>query len=125
DAMMYARMDGAIVAELIEDVVGGFGVAVRYHPDIVGALIEAPDGVEPGWVWDGTAFAPPPEPVPEAPVVPASISRTQMLLGLAAGGVITDAEAMAAATMGAVPAVVDAVFAQLPAEDALAARVKW
>lgn len=57
--------------------------------------------------------------------VPAVISRRQMLLALAAGGIITPAEALAAATVGTAPAAIDAVFARLPPSDALAARITF
>lgn len=62
---------------------------------------------------------------PEGPAVPASISRRQLLLGLVSAGLITGEEALAAATTGAVPAAIDAVFAALPEADALAARITW
>lgn len=66
-----------------------------------------------------------PEPyAPPAPLMP-TITRRQMLLALAAAGLITGAEALAAATTGAVPASIDAVFAGLPDADALAARITW
>jgi hypothetical protein len=57
--------------------------------------------------------------------VPAAISRRQMLLALSAGEVITAEEALAAAMTGAVPAAIDAVFAGLSTDDALAARITF
>lgn len=51
-------------------------------------------------------------PVPST--VPQFCSRRQMLLGLAAAGFITTAEAVAAATTGAVPSSIQAVFDTLP-----------
>lgn len=56
---------------------------------------------------------------------PAAVSRRQLLLALAAAGLITGEEALAAATTGAVPAAIDAVFSALPEADALAARITW
>jgi hypothetical protein len=59
------------------------------------------------------------------PPVPASISRRQFLIALTQAGLITDAEALAAARTGEVPAAIDAVFARLPPQQALAARITW
>jgi hypothetical protein len=70
----------------------------------------------------------PPEPVPSAsapPVHPTVISRRQLILALHASGVITAEEALAAAKTGEVPAAIDAVFARLPPDQALAARITW
>jgi hypothetical protein len=70
----------------------------------------------------------PPEPVPLAaspPMEPRVISRRQLLIALAAAGLISEAEALAAAKTGEVPAAIDAVFAALPDEQALAARITW
>jgi hypothetical protein len=70
----------------------------------------------------------PPEPVPSAaapPVQPTVISRRQLILALHGAGLITSGEALAAAKTGDVPAAIDAVFAQLPPDQALAARVTW
>nr|WP_263969345.1 hypothetical protein [Roseomonas sp. SXEYE001]MCV4210404.1 hypothetical protein [Roseomonas sp. SXEYE001] len=57
--------------------------------------------------------------------VPLSISRRQLLLELLERGLITAEEAEAAATVGAVPAKVAAVFDRLPPEQAIAARITW
>jgi hypothetical protein len=59
------------------------------------------------------------------PPVPSAISRRQFLIALMQAGLITDAEALAAAKTGEVPAAIDAVFARLPPEQALAARITW
>jgi hypothetical protein len=59
------------------------------------------------------------------PPVPAVISRRQLLIALARAKLITEAEALAAAKTGQVPAAIDAVFAALPKEQALAARITW
>jgi hypothetical protein len=59
------------------------------------------------------------------PPVPSAISRRQLLIALTAAGLITEAEALAAARTGEVPAAIDAVFARLPPEQALAARITW
>jgi hypothetical protein len=44
---------------------------------------------------------------------------------MAAAGLITPAEAVAAAAGTAIPAVVEAVFASLPEAEATAARIRW
>jgi hypothetical protein len=59
------------------------------------------------------------------PPVPAVISRRQLLIALAQAKLITEAEALAAAKTGEVPAAIDAVFGALPKEQALAARITW
>jgi hypothetical protein len=59
------------------------------------------------------------------PPVPGAISRRQLLIALAAAGLITEAEALAAAKTGEVPAAIDAAFRGLPPESALAARITW
>jgi hypothetical protein len=59
------------------------------------------------------------------PPVPSAISRRQLLIALAQAKWITEAEALAAAKTGEVPAAIDAVFAALPKEQALAARITW
>jgi hypothetical protein len=59
------------------------------------------------------------------PPVPSTISRRQLLIALTAAGLISEAEALAAARTGEVPAAIDAVFARLPPEQALAARITW
>jgi len=122
--MLYARIDAGVVAEIIEGT--DVPIAERFHPDIVAACVVVPDGsaVAEGWGWDGAAFAPLVAEV-VVPVVPASITRSELLLGLAGAGLITDEEALAAATTGVVPAAVDEVFDKLPAAQALAARIKW
>jgi len=70
----------------------------------------------------------PPEPVLSVeapPAQPRVISRRQLILALHGAGLITAEEALAAAKTGDVPAAIDAVFAQLPPDQALAARVTW
>jgi hypothetical protein len=59
------------------------------------------------------------------PPVPSAISRRQLLIALTAAGLITEAEALAAAKTGETPAVIDVVFGKLPKEQALAARITW
>jgi hypothetical protein len=84
------------------------------------AVIDAPDDFGPAhidaYIWQDGALV---------PRVPPAITRRQLLLGLQADDVITDAEALAAAQTGAVPAAIESVFANLPATEATAARITW
>jgi hypothetical protein len=59
------------------------------------------------------------------PPVPPRVTRRQLLIALAHARLITEAEALAAARTGEVPAAIDAVFAALPQDLALAARITW
>ncbi|MBW6402103.1 hypothetical protein KPL78_29925 [Roseomonas sp. HJA6] len=105
------------------------------HAVIPEGAIEISEEIWAAWIadtagqrWDAVAgglvpYTPPA--VQPVPVVPRSISRRQLLLALHGAGLITDAEALAAATSGAVPAQVDAVFGALPPTDALSARITW
>jgi hypothetical protein len=59
------------------------------------------------------------------PPVPAAVSRRQLLIALTQAKLITEAEALAAAKTGEVPAAIDEVFSLVPKEQALAARITW
>ena len=65
--MIYARIDGGKVVEVIPPVTDSEGVVIpiqnRYHPDFVAALIECPEGTQQGYIFDGVQFFPPPPPV--------------------------------------------------------------
>jgi hypothetical protein len=74
----------------------------------------------PGWLWDGENLAPPPAPPP-----PTMISRLQLILGMTNAGLITPTEGVDAAAGTAIPSVVEAVFASLPAAAATSARIRW
>lgn len=56
--------------------------------------------------------------------VPKTITRRQLILGMWRNGMITSEEAVAAST-GAVPDFVDALFESLSEQEATAARVTW
>lgn len=57
--MRYARIENAIVLELIE-LPDGLEVADVFHPDIVASLVNYEDvAVEQGWSYDGSKFEPP------------------------------------------------------------------
>jgi hypothetical protein len=74
------------------------------------------------WIAEGNT--PEPYVTPPAPI-PTAVSRRQLLLGLVAGGWITEDEAVAAATTGAVPAALQAVIDTLPEADRIPARITW
>jgi hypothetical protein len=106
--------DGGSVVNVIEAAEGFVVEGAALVPDDGTARI--------GGLWDGAAFLPPapgPEPVPDV------ISRRQLLIALAAAGVVSAEEALAAAQTGAVPAAIAAIFDLLPAGQALAARITW
>ena len=94
------------------------GVVVQVQSDPGGGFIAAPDYVVPGYLYDG-GFRTPPEP---APPVPVSITPRQLWLGLLADGYITETEAEAA-SLGTLPAALDAAIAGLPAAERAAARI--
>lgn len=62
---------------------------------------------------------------PATSPAPIILTNRQLFIALALTGFISEAEALAAARMGTVPASIDAVFAELPSQDAFAARVTW
>ena len=53
------------------------------------------------------------------------LTPRQLFIGLATAGFISEAEAIAAAAGGAMPAAVEAAIAPLPPEAQLAARITW
>lgn len=73
-------------------------------------------------VW---VHVPPPPPDLTAARARMTLSRRQLLIGLAAEGWITADEAVAAATSGVMPAAVTAVVATLPPAEQVAARITW
>jgi hypothetical protein len=122
--------DGAEPTQPRHAAVAGFVVAAA--TDVAGApawaaLIRAtealplPAGVQPAPQWVADALV---GRIAELGALP-PISRRQLLLGLAAEGLITGEEALAAAQSGAVPAAVEVIFAGLPQADQLGARLTW
>lgn len=96
------------------------------------ALGPLPDGVtdkEPGPfdIWDeGAAAWFENAALKRADTVPASITPRQLLIGLMTQGLITEAEAIAAAQAGTVPASVQRIFDGLPtAEERAIAAITW
>lgn len=89
--------------------------------------VETPPRPSPAHVWQAGAWV---EGVPAEPDLAAlrpqmRLTRRQLLIGLAAEGWITAAEAEAAAGTGTPPATVEAVIAALPPEQQSAARITW
>ena len=89
---------------------------------------EAPDGLTaiehdtaaPGDTWNGSEIVKPAVP-PQAP--PPVISDRQFFQQLAALGLISQAEALAAVKTGAIPPDMETLVAQLPAEQQFAAQM--
>lgn len=79
--MEYARVDGAIVREIIEPAFDGDGLEIpieqRFHADIVSTLVSEASGMVLGGTWDGSSFGPqpPPPPPPSLSERKAAISR--------------------------------------------------
>lgn len=125
----WARIADGIVAEIVEIPEGSPPLSARYHPSVVADMVPVPAGavVADGWRYQApTGLFTAPAPVPAAaPVVPQTITRRQLLIVMAGVGLITGEEALAAAMTGAVPASIDAVFVQMPPDQALAARITW
>lgn len=71
--------------------------------------------------WDGEAWVY----VEPTPVIPQSVSRRQIMTGLALVGWISEQEALDALATGARPAAVEAVINGLPEGDRFEARMKW
>jgi hypothetical protein len=109
---------GATVLELKDD--GEEGVTANLAYD---------EGGE-GW-WPAEALLPPEERVPPDPERLAArraamqMTPRQLFIGLATAGFITQAEAIAAAAGGSMPAAVEAAIAPMPPEAQFAARITW
>lgn len=102
--------DGKAYNEILLDDPAGYSVPDGHSLTLVS---EAPANLE--WVANEEAA---PQEIP-------SITRRQFLIGAAGAGLLTAAEAEAAATSGAIPAAIEAVFNTLPSSHALAARITW
>lgn len=111
---------------------GHYWVAIDDPTDAVRAgypadTVELPPPPSPEHRWQGGAWVhvPPAPPDLSAERWRMRLSRRQLLIGLAAGSWITEAEAIAAATTGAMPAAIEAAIAGLPVADQVAARITW
>ncbi len=108
--LLHRRDDGSFVIDF-----NGHPYHVTQSDPRVAEVLATAEGV-------GLPPEPMPEPVPPAPI---TLTNRQLFAALALTGFITEAEALAAGRTGAVPALVDAVFASLPAQDAFLARLTW
>lgn len=66
-----------------------------------------------------------PTPDPDEARAAMQITRRQVMIGLAAEGLISAQEAVAAATTGAAPAQIEAIFAAMPEPQQTTARITW
>lgn len=105
----------------------------KFYADAEGRYLGGYDGAEPPagaievpsapddarQAWDGQSWgAVPPE-------IPESVSRRQILIGMALVGWISEKEAIDALATGARPTAVEAVIDQLPQEEQFPATMKW
>lgn len=70
-------------------------------------------------------YVAPPPPSPESLRPAMQLTRRQVFIGMAASGLITAPEAIAAASIGKPPATVEAAFLLMPAADQTAARITF
>ena len=90
-------------------------------PDWAADYVDIGAAGGPGWTWDGTTVAPPPDPAPDRTAM--RLSKRQVRLGLMAEGLIDPDEAVAWATTGVLPAAIETLVAALPALEQAQARV--
>jgi len=89
-----------------------------FGPNIIAVL--APNGADTSWTWTGTTLvppAPPPAPVPQA------ISRRQFFQQLAVQAIITQADAISAIKVGAIPSPLQTLINALPSDQQFAATM--
>lgn len=90
-------------------------------PDFAAGFVDIGDEGGPGWLWDGQALTPPPDPVPDRAAM--RLSFAQLLIGLVAEGWITEAQGDAWLA-GVLPAPVSALIATLPQQARFPARAR-
>ena len=78
--MLYARIDGGLVAEIVEVDPESAPIEARFHPAIVAVCVAVPDpAIGVGWRWTREGgFAPPaaaPTPAPRRHLAPLSFRR--------------------------------------------------
>ncbi|CAK0770069.1 hypothetical protein WCLP8_4470001 [uncultured Gammaproteobacteria bacterium] len=91
---------------------------------VTGSHVTMINGV-PTRVWDTVAAAPQPPAPDMVDWVPPAISKRQLLLASWQEGLITEAEAIAAASTGALPAAISAALTSLTADQQIAFRITW
>jgi hypothetical protein len=101
----YARISDGIVVEIIPPHPSGLPFEQCWPADFVAACVAVPEGevVEAGYLWDGSAFSPPPP--PELPPVdaPQSVRAWAAKAVLHQHGLLDEAEAAASAASDAWP----------------------
>ncbi len=122
----YARIVDGIVAEIVKNSPSDGPINQRFHPAFMAAMIEVVSGVPvlPGWLWDGTSFAPPP-PAAQASAPPTDVSFWQFMMAAWKLNFITYEEALAAVRQRIMPLAFAQAIADLPAEAKLAAEMKF
>lgn len=90
-------------------------------PDWAADYVDIGAAGGPGWTWDGTTVAPPPDPAPDRTTM--TLSFAQLLIGLVAEGWISEAEGDAWLA-GTLPAGVLALIATMPQASQFAARAR-
>jgi hypothetical protein len=80
------------------------------------------DMAGPGWSWTGTELLPPPSPV-IVPIVAGAISRRQFFQQLAAEGIVSQNDALAAVRTGALPTPLQTIVNGLPADQQFSAQM--
>lgn len=95
--MIYALISDGAVNALLDVPADGPAIEALYHPDLVAACVpvsaELAGVMEPGWAWDGAAFAPPVPPAPPAPIVPDITARQLRLWIIAQGRALAEVDA--------------------------------
>lgn len=86
-------------------------------------VIEVADEVNADWTLVDNVWTPPINIIEE--IVPESISRRQLLIGLTMEGIITPEEAVAAASTGALPSIMQTIVNALPIEQQIIAKITW
>ena len=120
--MMATR---AVLIDASGVVVNAILVGAQYTPPPGLTLIESEtaqigDTYADGQFTSASISQNPPQPDPAPDITP-----RQLFIGLAREGFISWDEAEAAASSGAVPAAIEALFASLPAQQASEARITW
>ena len=115
-----ARIEAGLVAEIVQ-LPEGVPLAEAFHPEA--GFVAAPSDITVGMRYEEGAFLPAPAPAPIVLPVPAAISDRQFAQQLAILEVITEAEALAWAARGELPAALEAALAEMPESERFGARM--
>lgn len=122
----YARVVGGVVAEPPILIDASIVLASVFSAAMVAELVAIPAAqvgeVSCGWTYADGGFS---EPVAVVllPAVPTSVSRRQFFQAAAQSGLITNPDALAIFTTGAIPANLATALATMPAADQFAAEI--